>query len=111
MAKTSYIYLTARILEGFNEAELGLVRSQTWKDGDRRCTAFGIRGLSLTRPNEGRNILSWCEEHGDPVIHIGLDEVINRIPHDHFEHSLSIGENDYVKVLKRQKNEMKPSGE
>lgn len=81
------------MIESLDEEKLSMVKSETWKNGKRRCETVGIHSVSIEDAiNIGINIkkFSWSEEHGDPFIYLAMDEKIKKISHDNFEFSLSI---------------------
>lgn len=102
------MHLTVRMLQTFNEDELKLVKSKTWKNGEWRCETVGIYNIEVKDfPNIGPDIksFSWEEEHGGPTIYLTLDEEIKRLPQDNWHFSMSISKRDYAKILKRQEKE------
>lgn len=87
------IYLTPRMIESLDEDQLRLVKSETWKNGKRRCEAVGIYDVSIeddaTR-GLGIKRFSWSDGHGDPIIYLKLDQEIRKLSHDNWEFSLSV---------------------
>lgn len=86
-------YLTLRMIKELSEEQLKLVKSETWKNGERRCETVGIYNISVedaAARGLGREKLSWSEEHGDPTVYLTLDEEIRRSPNDNWEFSLSV---------------------
>lgn len=99
------MYLTVRIIQTFNEDELKLIKSKTWKNGEWRCETDGIYNIVVEDTSDiglNRKKFSWSDEHGDPIVFLTLDEEIKKIAHDDWHFSLSINKSDYAKILKRQ---------